>query len=127
MKKQEYLFDLHEDHIEWLKALAFYEDELQILKNRLGEVSFKNTDQAIKMQVEKFQNQFLIQKNEIDYLKHFINQDEKTISDEIISNPTASDHRKTDDNEELRDRYETFTTLFGNLKEEFNDFAGKNL
>ncbi|MCU0324718.1 MAG: hypothetical protein MUF45_05635 [Spirosomaceae bacterium] len=127
MKQQEYLFDLHEDHIEWLKALAFYEDELQILKNRLGEVSFKNTDQAIKMQVEKFQNQFLIQKNEIDYLKHYINQDEKSITDEILSNPTASDRRKADDNIELRDRYETFITLFGNLKEEFNDFAGKNL
>ena len=126
MENQTYLFELHADHVEWLKSLSFYEDELTILQKRLAEVSSKNTDQNVKMNVEKFQNQFLIQKNEIDYLRHNINASEQVIKDEILANPTASDHRKTTDNEALRNRAEIFSKLFAEMEEEFNVFVGQN-
>lgn len=126
-EKKTYIFALHEDHEEWLNALAFYEDSLKIYQNRLAEVSNKNTDKDVKVLVERFQNQFIIQKEEIDFLKHEIRLDELALQNEVEKNPTASDHRKVNDNVPLRDRYETFVTLFTSMKEDFNEFAGKNL
>jgi hypothetical protein len=66
MATEEYLFDLQKAHQEYNKALDFYDDDLMVLKNRLFEVSIKNTDTEIKMEVEKFQNQFIIQKDVIN-------------------------------------------------------------
>lgn len=127
LEKKAYIFALHEDHEEWLNALAFYEDSLKIYQNRLAEVSSKNTDKEVKALVERFQNQFVIQKEEIDYLKHEIRLDEQELQKEVEKNPTASDHRKIKDNLPLRDRYETFVTLFTSMKEDFNEFAGAHL
>jgi hypothetical protein len=127
METQTYFFDLHEDHVEWLKALEFYQDEILVFKNRLAEVSSKNTDISIKKEVEKYQNKFIIQKNEIDNLKHYIHHSEQEMEEEIKKNPVAVDHRKTTEDLSLRDRFQMFEKLFAELKEEFNDFVGKNL
>ncbi|MCP9768778.1 hypothetical protein EGI22_12700 [Lacihabitans sp. LS3-19] len=127
METQTYIFDLHEDHVEWLKALDFYQDEIMVFKNRLAEVSAKNTDLDIKKEVEKFQNKFIIQKDEIDNLKHYIRHSEHDIEEEVKKNPIAVDHRKTTENLGIRDRYHMFVKLFEELKDEFNQFVGKNL
>ncbi|MCP9764044.1 hypothetical protein [Lacihabitans soyangensis] len=127
METKTYFFDLHADHVEWLKALDFYADELLIFKNRLAEVSVKNTSSEIKKEVEKYQNKFIIQKNEIDNLKHYIHGSERDMEEEIKKNPVAIDHRKTTENLEIRDKMEMFAKLFADLKEEFNEFVGRNL
>lgn len=127
METQTYIFDLHEDHVEWLKALDFYQDEIMVFKNRLAEVSTKNTDLAIKKEVEKFQNKFIIQKNEIDNLRHYVRHSEHDIEEEVKKNPVAVDHRKISENLGLRDRYQMFVKLFEELKVEFNEFVGQNL
>ncbi|MBP6619814.1 MAG: hypothetical protein KA188_06140 [Leadbetterella sp.] len=127
METKTYFFDLHEDHIEWLKALDFYEDELFIFKNRLAEVSAKNSSVEVKKEVEKYQNKFIIQKNEIDNLKHYIHGAERDMEEEIKKNPVAVDHRKTIEDTSIRDKMEIFIKLFIELKEEFNEFVGKNL
>lgn len=127
MTSQEYLFDLHADHIEWSKALDFYIDDLRILQNRLSEVSIKNTGSSVKMEVEKFQNQFVIQKNEIEILKHKIGLTEDQVENNVLANPIASDHRKMDQNKALIGRMHTFQKLFAEMKAEFNDFIGKHL
>jgi hypothetical protein len=127
METKTYFFDLHADHVEWLKALDFYADELLIFKNRLAEVSVKNTSSEIKKEVEKYQNMFIIQKNEIDNLKHYIHGSERDMEEEIKKNPVAIDHRKTTENLEIRDKMEMFAKLFADLKEEFNEFVGRNL
>ncbi len=98
METKTYFSDLHADHVEWQKALDFYTDELLIFKNRLAEVSSKNTSVEVKKGVEKFQNRFIIQKNEIDNLKHYIHGAEHEMEEEIKKNPVAIDHRKTTEN-----------------------------
>ena len=125
METKTYFFDLHGDHTEWLKALAFYEDELLIFKNRLAEVSDKNSSDEVKKEVEKYQNKFIIEKNEIDNLKHYIHGAEKDMEEEIKKNPVAVDHRKTTEDLSIRDRVETYIKLFAELKVEFNEFVGQ--
>ena len=127
MENQKYITDLHQEHQEWKKKLAFYEDELKIMTNRLSEVSAKNTDTTIKAKVEQFQNRFIIQKNEIDYLKHSINKEEEALTANVKENPIAYTHRKLDDNVELRDKIQIFDPMFESLKEEFMQFAAENL
>lgn len=127
MENQVYITELHQDHQYWEKKLAFYEDELKIMKNHLAEISAKNTDTAVKVRVEQFQNRFIIQKNEIDELKHFIHVEEDHLVQNVVENPVASDHRKLQDNAELRDRVNIFDPLFESLREEFNQFLAENL
>jgi len=112
MENKAYIFDLHEDHVEWLKTLDFYQDDLEILKKRLAEVSINNTNSEVKHQVEKYQNKFIIQKNEIDLLKHYIKKEEAVLVEDVKANPVASDHRKSLDNEELRNRFNEFGVIF---------------
>ena len=61
IKKEDrrYISDLHFEHMVWVNQLKFFKDELEILKNRLGEVSIRNTKMEVKAQVEHFQNQFI--------------------------------------------------------------------
>ena len=127
MEAEAYIFDLHKAHKKWKSGLDFYADDLLILKNRLAEVSIKNTRQEVKMDVEKFQNQFIIQKIEIDKLSHQIQLSDDTIEENIKANPVAVDHRKMNETTNLEDRMETFKSLFAKMKEEFNDFVAKNL
>ena len=93
----------------------------------MAEVSIKNTSQEVKMDVEKNQNQFIIQKIEIDKLSHEIQLSDDTIEENIKANPVAVDHRKMNETTNLEDRMETFKSLFAKMKEEFNDFVAKNL
>lgn len=125
--EKEYLLDLHKTHKTWQEELAFYADDLTILKNRLSEVSIQNTAQEIKKSVEQFQNQFVIQKEQIDILNHDIQISEDAIQENIKENPVASDHRKMAEKTDLTDRMKTFKKLFVEMKDSFNDFVGKNL
>ncbi|CAH0994302.1 hypothetical protein EMA8858_00411 [Emticicia aquatica] len=127
MENQKYITDLHQEHQDWEKKLAFYEDEIKIMKNRLSEVSAKNTDSAIKIKVEQYQNSFIIQKNEIDQLKHAIGKEESELTANLKENPVAYTHRKLDDNIELRGKIEIFDPIFESLKADFNQFIAENL
>lgn len=121
-----YITELHQDHREWIKELAFYEDELKIMRGQLAELSAKNSAQEVKMEVEKFQNQFIIQQNELDTLKHLVNRNEDLLEKEVKANPVAVEHRKVVDDSQLRDQMEQFEKLFKEMKEDFLDFARKN-
>ncbi|WP_266366108.1 hypothetical protein [Tellurirhabdus rosea] len=125
--ESKYLFDLHTEHTEWINALNLFEDQLQIMTERLAEVSAKNTAPEVKMAVEQFQNRLYIQKNELDYLRHDIKQAENAVVAEVEANPVATDHRKMQDDPQLRDRVNTYKALLKNLRAEFNQFAGENL
>jgi glycyl-tRNA synthetase len=63
--------------------MKFYTDEITILKNRLGEIASKNNQKDVLAQVEHFQNQLIIQKNNIDEISHIINVDEDLIKKEV--------------------------------------------
>lgn len=121
-KNRVYLTELHQDHKEWLIALAFYKDELKSFENRLGEVASANTDTEILKKVEHFQNQFLIQRQNISDLEHAIKHDEKLIVASAMENNIATDHRKMEDNVELRDNMVTFEKFFVELKAELVRF-----
>jgi hypothetical protein len=121
-KNRVYLTELHQDHQEWLIALAFYKDEIKSFENRLGEVATANKNVDTLKQVEHFQNQFDIQRQNISDFEHHIKQDEKLIVASAMANNVATDHRKMEDNSALREDMVVFEKNFLTLKSEFVHF-----
>lgn len=119
--------ELHAENTEWIKKLDFYADEIKVMTNRISEIAAKNTAADVMGQVEHFQNQFIIQKNHIDELRHAVNDHETYIVNRIKENPVASDHRKLNDHPVLRDRMNAFEKIFSELRSELNKFLSKTL
>lgn len=125
MNKQESIFELHADHQEWMSKLDFYKDDIKILTNRLAEIASKNTDKEILAEVEKFQNQFIVQNDNIDRIKHIITIDEDKLKAEVNRNPVAVDHRKMGNHDEEKDLVDTFEKNFNGIRADFNEFSAK--
>jgi hypothetical protein len=119
------LYELHEEHKEWIQKLNFYKDDINIFEKRLQELVSKNTKEEATKEIEHFQNQFIIQKNNIDTIKHIITVDEDEIQKEVNKNLVAVDHRKVEDHPKERDLVETFEANYKELREEFNKFSAK--
>lgn len=121
----ESIYKQHEENENWLENLSFYEQELGILQKRLAEIVDKNTDEKILAESEHFQNQFIVQKDNIDEIKHAVKQNENFLEDNIEENPVAVDHRKVEYHTKEKDLVETFEKNYAELKSEFEEFVAK--
>jgi len=119
------IYSQHYEHTEWLNKLSFYGDEISVMQKRIEEIAQKNTAKEVKIKIEHFQNQLLIQKNNIDAFKHNIKDDEKLLKNNIMKNETAVDHRKVEDHSKEREDIEGFEANFNSLRKEFNLFLAE--
>jgi hypothetical protein len=119
------IFDLHSENQDWLKSLDFYKDEILILKKRLEEVTSKNNAPEFLKDVEHYQNQFIVQRNNIDELAHAIKMNEKELEKEVNSNPVAVEHRKVENHEPEADFLGYFEKNFATLRTDYNKFLSK--
>lgn len=125
MNTKENIFNQHEENTDWMNRLDFYKAEIDILKNLLGEVAEKNTAEDVQKQVEHYQNQFIVQRNNIDLLAHNIQLNEDKLQKEIVSNPVAVDHRKMEYHDAEKDFIEYFENNFKGLRTDFKTFSSK--
>lgn len=112
-------------HAEWNKSLGFYKDELDIFKERLDEVAEKNTAKETLQMVEHFQNQFMIQAENIDILQHDINEHVNEIAKETLQHAGHINSENMVGHINLEERFEKQTIIFKGLKEEFMKFLSK--
>ena len=112
-------------HNEWLRGINFYEQELQILQERLEEIAGDNTGNEVAEKVEYFQNQLIIHRDFIDGFKHRIRESMQKIEYEInhlaghVKESTASGFDK------LLEDYQTEEQMINDLRHEFNKFASR--
>lgn len=125
MKTTKTIYQLHEDHKIWLNKLAFYEDEILIMKGRLTEIVKKNTSKEVLAFVEHFQNQLIVQKEQIDILNHEVNSHEASIEAKANKKSVASGQKKFFDHSEQRDKIESFESNFNDLRKELIHFLSK--
>jgi hypothetical protein len=125
MKAKEAIYTQHEENTNWMKTLDFYKDEIKIFRSRLEEIAAKNNSNKVLTEVEHFQNQFIIQRDNIDNIAHAIKLNEESLLAEINRNPVAVDHRKLEYHEKEQDLVETFAKNFSGIREEFNRFTSK--
>jgi len=112
-------------HNEWKNALGFYKDELSIFNNRLTEVAARNTTREIMQMEEHFQNQFLIQAENIDILKHDINEHLKRMQQEAQLRAGHIDKGEIPIHFLLKERFENEEKVYAELKQEFDQFLSK--
>jgi hypothetical protein len=112
-------------HSEWKSLLGFYKDELEVFKNRLTEVAEKNTARETMQMTEHFQNQFLIQAENIDILLHDINEHLHLLANDVLQHGghIAKDEMLVRDL--LKSRVEKEQDIFTQIKTEFMRFLSK--
>lgn len=120
--QRKHIDELHAEHRAWLSDAQFYADELSIFQDRLEEVAAKNTDHAVKVQVEHFQNQFIIQKEQIDLLNHEAKSHEQWLANYAKENPVAVDRHLFADHQATHAKIDAFRKIYADLKTEFNQF-----
>jgi hypothetical protein len=125
METTKTIYQLHEEHKTWLNKLLFYEDELLIMKNRLSEVAQKNTSREVLALVDHFNNQLIIQKEQIDILHHDINSHESYLEVSVRSTPNPIEITKFSDHKKHRESIAVFEKIFKELREELIDFLSK--
>ena len=116
---------LHGEHKEWISKLSFYNDDLVVLRKWLDDVVKRNNSEEFLIGLEHFQNQIIIQQEQIDQLKHEINENEAVLEKSVSHNPVASDHRKMNDHPEHREKIARFEELFRTLRKEQMIFLAK--
>jgi len=125
METKKTIFQLHEEHKTWLNKLSFYKDELSIMANRISEVAAKNTSTEVRSLCDYFNNQLIIQKEQIDILNHDIKSHEAYLEAAAKNNPDSIDHEKFVDHKKHRESIATFEKIFKDLREELIDFLSK--
>ncbi|MFV8347097.1 MULTISPECIES: hypothetical protein [Flavobacterium] len=125
METEKTIYQLHEEHKTWLNKLLFYKDELKIMADRISEVAEKNTSKEVRSLADHFNNQLIIQKEQIDILNHDIKSHESYLEEAVQNNPNAIDHEKFSDHKKHRKSIAVFEKLFKDLREESIDFLSK--
>lgn len=125
MENKAPIYKQHREHAAWKNNLLFYKEEIAVFKRRLEELAQKNNAAEVNVQIEHFQNQFVIQRNNIDELLHVIHVCEDELETEIKKNPVAVDHRKVEFHSEEQEQIESFEKHFNALRKEFYGFAAK--
>lgn len=113
-------------HSDWLRALDFYKQEINILRNRLTEIAGKNTAAEPAKQVEHFENQFKIQVDNIDRLSHDIRENvAETTSQAKGANAGYIDGHLFNRHESLEEAFSAEEKLVAEMRHEFNRFAAE--
>ncbi|MDB5134991.1 MAG: hypothetical protein JWP37_1594 [Mucilaginibacter sp.] len=110
---------------ESLRGLAFYEQELGFLQERLDEISGDNTGKEVSEKVEHFGNQLIIHKDVIDELKHLIHANNKSMGSQLHHTDVFVDRNSADEHQQLNEKYGTEEKMFNDFRYEFNRFAAK--
>ena len=116
---------LNYEHSDWLKAIDFYKEDLVILQKRLAEVAFKNTSSEAMAGVEHFQNQFIIQRNNLDELRHYINEHIQHFVLDAQVHGDKLESTTIDEHLQRKDEFMSLEKVMANLRHEFNDFLAK--
>ncbi len=113
------------DHNQWLSTIDFYKTELGILENRLTEIASKNTEKEVLAGVEHFQNQFIIQKNNIDELRHMINEHIQHVVHDTKKHAGRIEDGLVTEHEKMKEEFMSFEKVVEELRHEFNAYASK--
>jgi hypothetical protein len=119
--------ELHAEHTEFLNKLNFYKDEIALMRNRVEEVAGKNSNKEVLAHIEHFQNQLIIQRNNIDELSHAVKDHDSYLENRVKENPVSSDVRQVNDHPLMRDNVLQFEKVFNELRHELNSFLSKTM
>ncbi len=110
---------------EWNASIEFYLVDLDILQNRLIEVAGKNTKTAVMEGVEHFQNQFIVQKDNLQSLRHKVLAQNNKLEAVIKNIKALDDLNLVDEQHFLREAVQLNEKILQELKHNFYRFLSK--
>lgn len=117
---------LHLEYQLWTRELIFYKEEIKIFEDHLQMLLKRNNKNGVPEQVEHFQNQFILQKEVIDFLKHDLGVSERQLA--RFAHDLSGDGIETikmDNHGKLRERMSTFRKIYKEMKHEFRQFEAE--
>ena len=121
MENQSKLAGMHAEHAGWQNEIVRYKDELSTMKDQLAAIVAKHPPREVPASAEHFQNQFILQRDVIDRMRHDFKQYENRIEDEQKSGSEASGDL-VKERDAYKSRLGDFDRLFHELKNEFEVF-----
>ena len=126
MHTKEQLMEMHAEHNEWQNKIKFYRGELNQLNQKLDEIVSRKPPMDVMASIEHFQNQFTVQNEVMDIMRHDFKQHENAI--EAKHNTiTLSDPGLIENHQSHRERLSQFEKLFHELRNEFHGFTVNEL
>ena len=116
---------VNNEHADWLRALDFYKEELNVLKTRLTEVAGKNNGKEVELLSSHYENQIKLQTTNIDTLRHNIHSVLKSIAEQAQEAVGYIDEKLLAEHNKLREKYIMEEAIVNALRHEFNVFAAK--
>jgi hypothetical protein len=114
---------LHMEYQLWTRELIFYKEEIKIFEEHLATLLDRNNKNGVPAQVEHFQNQFILQKEVIDFLRHDLRVSERQLANFVGElSGDGIENIKMDNHGELRERISTFRKIYREIKNEFRRF-----
>ena len=127
MHTKQQLSEMKNEHDTWQDRLRFYKDEISHFNQHLGKLAIAGGKQDRMASVEHFQNQFIIQKEQLDILNHGVNEHEQFLARFAEAHPVAIDHQLFANHNSMLDKIDTYKKLYTALKNEFNRFLSATL
>jgi hypothetical protein len=116
----------HRELHDWKKSLLFYKDDLKVLTNRLTELVSKNTSKEVLSESEHFQNQFILQREQLDILSHDLEHQLKFMERSISPYTKRLGSEVLQKQNALRDRIDVAEKILRELKHDFYKLLAKN-
>lgn len=110
---------------DWKNSIDFYLDEIKILEERLGEVAQKNNKPSITANVEHFQNQFILQRESLQILRHDVHAQQLKVEADILPKNRLTDEEVIGNQDFLRDRQQVAEKIFIELRHSFYRFLSR--
>ncbi|RFZ82674.1 hypothetical protein DYU05_10845 [Mucilaginibacter terrenus] len=110
-------------HQSTLRSLAFYQLETGFLQERLEEVASDNTAHEVAVQVEHFQNQLIIHRNQLDRLHHRIRENLDQVAAELKLSENFIRQATVDAADQIAKDYAQEEKLFQEMRFDFYRFA----
>lgn len=117
--------DLHVEHKQWSSELALWQDELKSFNKRLEEMVIRWTETNVLVQLEHYQNQFILHAGIIKTLQQHISIHEASMARQSKKAEDAIDRVHAKLHLEFRSQMETQREIFSELKKEFFDYLLK--
>ncbi|MFN8246299.1 MAG: hypothetical protein U0T56_07960 [Ferruginibacter sp.] len=117
----------HKELKEWRSAMELFMQELQGYNQRLNDVAGKNNKDVVLKQVEHFQNQFIVQKDNIQTMQHEIKIQEQNIAEDVRRDKILDETDIIGNQSFLREKVHTTEKIFVALKHDFYSFLARSL
>ncbi len=127
METTDLLKKMHGEHTAWQNKIQSFRTEFKLLNQDLSGVVSKFTPRGVPAKAEHFQNQFIVQNEVLDIMRHDFKQYENLLEANIDMPGKDEIGGLLEVHQTHLSRLNDFDKLFRDLKDEFNQFTQKEV